>query len=124
MRIRSLLVLVLWGLVSACQARDSGHQISSPPEAAISFNSDWLDPSAIADHDFLKLPVSDRADGYRRHFDSTQEGNVTCYTMHIFGMNRESPDSDVTEPYRQWTCQPASKYGVKKVQELDRVPAR
>ena len=124
MQIHSLLVLVLCGMVSVCPARDSAPQSSSLPAGAISFNSDWLNPSAIANYDFIKLPASDRADGNHRRVNSLQDGEVTCYTMHIFEMKRESRDSDITEPYRQWTCQRASKYGVKKVEEPDKAPSR
>jgi hypothetical protein len=122
MRNSGLLVVLLCGLVSVCGASDPLRQ-SSSPAAANSFSSDWFAPSTIASHDFIKLPASDRADREDRGFGSERDGDVTCYTMHIFGMKRENPHSDVTLPDGQWTCRRASKYGVKKVEEPGQVPS-
>jgi len=122
MRISGLLVVLLG--VSVCTASDSAWQSSSAAATANPFSSDWFDPSAIARYDFVKLPASDGGDWVYHGFNSARGGDVTCYTMHIFGMKRESPDSDITLPDGQWTCQRASKYGVKIVEEPGKAPPR
>jgi hypothetical protein len=120
MRPSGFLFVLLCGLVSVCAASDSARQ-GSPVAPANAFNSDRFDSSLIASHDFIQVPASDRVD---RGFGSERDGDVTCYTMHIFEMKRESPRSDVTVPDGQWTCRRASKYGVKAVEELDEGPSR
>ena len=122
MRISGLLVVLLG--VSVCAASDSARQSASAAATTNPFSSDWFDPSAIARHDFIRLPASDRADRESCGLDSERDGDVTCYTMHIFGMKRESPDSDITLPDGQWTCQRASKYSVKIVEEPGKAPPR
>jgi hypothetical protein len=124
MRTSGLLVVLLCGLVSVCGASDSARQSSAPAAAANPFSPDWFDTSAVGRYDFVKLPATDRSDREYRRFDPARDGDVTCYTMHIFGMKRESPRSDVTEPDGQWTCQRASKYSVKKVEEPGKAPLR
>ena len=122
MRISGLLVVLLG--VSVCAASDSARQSASAAATTNPFSSDWFDPSAIARHDFIKLPSSDGGDWVYHGFNSAGGGDVTCYTMHIFGMKRESPDSDITLPDGQWTCQRASKYSVKIVEEPGKAPPR
>ena len=123
MRLFGLLFLLLCGLVSVCAASDSVRQSSSPQAPVNSFSSDWFDPSAIAHHDFIKLPASDGADRNYRGFNSERDGDVTCYTIQNFLVKRE-PHSDVTEPYGYSTCLPASKYSVKIVEEPGKAPPR
>ena len=110
-----LFVVLLCGLVSVCGASDSARQGLSTTASVNSLSSDRVDSSAIAFHDFIQVPASDRAD---RGFGSERDANVTCYTMHIFEMKRVGSRSDVTVPDGQWTCRRASKYGVKAVEEL------
>jgi len=124
MRFFGLLVVLLGVLVPICAATDSVQQSSSAAATANPFSSDWLDPSAIGRYDFIKLPASDGADWVYHGFNSARGGDVTCYTMHIFGMKRESPDSDITLPDGQWTCQRASKYSVKIVEEPGKARSR
>jgi hypothetical protein len=121
MRTSGLLVVLLCGLASLCGASELRRQSSSPIAVANAFGSGWFDPSAIAGY---KLPASDRANGDDRSFDSERDGDVTCYTMHIFEMKREGAHSDVTVPDGQWTCRRASKYSVKKIEDLDGGPSR
>lgn len=124
MRTFSLLIVLLGGLVLVCSASDSARQSAAQPAAARSLSADWFNPSAIAQDDIIRPPASDRADREYRGFDAERDGDVTCYTMHIFGMKRESPHSDVTVPDGQWTCRRASKYSVRKVEEPDQTPSR
>jgi hypothetical protein len=124
MRISGLLLILLCGLVPVCGARDAARQSSSPQSAANSFNSDLISPSAIAHQDFVQVPASDRADRDHRRSESARDGDVTCYTIESYLVKRESPHSDVTEPAGHSTCLPASKYGVKKVEEPGRAPSR
>jgi hypothetical protein len=123
MRTSSFLVILLCALVPVCGASDSARQSASPQAAVNSFNSDWFDPAAIAQHDFIKLPASDRGDREYRGFNSERDGDVTCYTIQNFLVKRE-PHSDVTVPSGYSTCLPASKYSVKKVEEPGQAPSR
>jgi len=130
MRTFGLLIVLLCGLVLVCGASDSARQSASLAAAVNPYSADWFNPSAIGRYDFVKLPPSDQSDWvYRgvnpyRGFNPERDGDTTCYTMHIFGMKRESPHSDVTVPDGQWTCRRASKYSVKKVEELNQTPSR
>jgi hypothetical protein len=123
MRTFGLLIVLLCGLVVVCGASDSSRQSASQP-AASSLTADWFNPSATVSHDFIRLPASDRADREYGGPDPERDGDVTCYTMHIFEMKREGPHSDVTVPDGQWTCQRASKYSVKKVEGMGQSPSR
>jgi hypothetical protein len=122
MRILGLLVL-LFALVSACGARDSGQSPSS--QAAVnSSNSDLLSPSEIAGQDFVQVWPSDRADQHDAPSDSARDRDITCFTMHTFLVKREGPHSDVTEPVGQSTCLAGSRYNVRKVEEPGKAPSR
>ena len=120
MRISGLLIVLLGGLVSVCGASDPLRQSSSPQTAANSFNSDLLSTSGILHPEFSGLAASDRGAG---DYHSAQNGDLTCYTIERFLMKRESPHSDVTELAGHSTCQRASKYSVKTVQEPDKTPS-
>jgi len=124
MRTSGLLILLLCGLVSVCLASDSAWQNASPAAELNPYSADWFNPSAIGRYDFVKLPANDDGESVYRGFNQKRDADVTCYTMHIFGMKRESPRSDVTLPDGQWTCQRASKYSVKTVEELGTVSPR
>jgi hypothetical protein len=121
MRISGLLVVLFCGLVSVCGASDAARQSSSSQTAASSFNSDVFNASGIVRPDFAGLAASDRAD--RRRFDPARDGDVTCYTIDSYLVKRQSRDSDVTEPVGHSTCQRASKYSVKKVEESGKDPS-
>jgi hypothetical protein len=123
MRSSCLLVILLWGLVSVCEASDSARQLSSASGTANS-SADRFNPSAIAVYDSISLPATDRPDREYRGFDSARDGDVFCLKMHIFQMKRESPRSDVVEPDGQSTCQRASKYSVKMAEEPAKAPSR
>ena len=120
MRISCLLVLLLWGLVSVCEANDSARLSSATPNSG----ADRFNPSAIAGNDLISLPATDRPDRNYRGFDSARAGDVFCLKMHVFEMKRESPHSDVVEPDGQSTCQAASRYSMKMVEEPARGPSR
>ncbi len=122
MRISCLLVILLWGLVSVCEASDSVRQLSST-SATASSRSDGFNPSAVAANDLISLPAMDRPDQQYRGFDSARSGDVFCWKMHVFEMKRENPHSDVVEPDGQSTCQAASKYGMKVVGEPAKAPS-
>src|SRR5277367_4969734 len=107
MRIVSLLVVLLCGLVSVCGASDPLRQSSSSPAAATSNSVLFNDGAGIVRPDFSGLAVSDRADR-----DSARDGDLTCYTIASYRVKRQSRDSEVTEPVGYSTCQRASKYGV------------
>ena len=111
MRNFCLLVVLLFGLVMICAASDSAR----PPQSAVNYSADWLNASGIVRPDFSA--TGDRSDQDRSRFDSPREGELTCYTIHSYLVKRQSPDSDVTEPVGHSTCQRASRYGVKKVEE-------
>jgi hypothetical protein len=121
MRISGLLVVLVCGLVPVCGASDAARQASSSQAAASSCNSDVFNASGIVRPDFAGLAVSDRAD--RRRFDPARDGDVTCYTIDSYLVKRQSRDSDVTEPAGYSTCQRASKYCVKKVEESGKDPS-
>jgi hypothetical protein len=124
MRIFTLLMVLLCGLGLVCRASAGEQQRTSSAAAATGFyNPDTLDTSAVAHHDFFNLPASDRTDRDDQRLDSDRDGDVTCYTMHVLGVKRDSPHSDVTEPSGEWTCRRASKYGVKMVQEPGAAPS-
>jgi hypothetical protein len=116
MRIPSILVVLLWGLVSVGGASDSARQGSSRP-AENSFSSDQVNSSAVTDHDFLRLPASDGVDRDHRRVDSERDGDVTCYTIESYLVKRQNRDSDVVQPAGHSTCQRASRYGVRKVEQ-------
>ena len=116
-----LCVVLLCGLVAVGGASDSARQSLSTTASVNSFSSDQVESSAIAFHDSIQVPASDRVD---RGFGSERDGDLTCYTIHIYGMKRASRRSDVTVPDGQWTCRRASKYGVKAVEELGDGPSR
>jgi hypothetical protein len=124
MRISSLLMVVLCGLVSVCAAGDAAGQSSSSQAAVNSFNADWLSPSAIARYDFVRVPADERLGRYSSRSDSARDGDKICYTIQSFVVKRESSHSDATAPVGYSTCVPASKYGVKVVGEQDKTPAR
>jgi hypothetical protein len=111
MRIFSLLVVLLCGLVSVCGASDPLRQSSSSPTAATSNSVLFNDGAGIVRPDFSGLAVSDRAGR-----DSARDGDLTCYTIASYRVKRQR-DSEVTEPVGYSTCQRASKYGVKKADE-------
>jgi hypothetical protein len=97
---------------------DQPRQSSSPQAAVASFNSDLFDDaSGIVRPDFSGLAASDREDRDRRRFDPARDAHLTCYTMQSYLVKRQSPDSDVVAPAGHSTCQRASRYGVKKVDE-------
>jgi hypothetical protein len=123
MRIFSLLMVLLCGPALLCRASAGEPQSSSSDAAVSSQNSDWFDTSAVAHHDFLKPSASDRTDQDYQRLDAERDGDANCYTMHVLGMKRDSPHSDVTEPSGDWTCQRASKYGVKMVEAPDKAPS-
>ncbi len=122
MRILGLLVL-LFALVSACGARDTGQSPSSQP-AVNSSNSDLLSPSAIARQDLVQVWPSDRADRDSSLPSSARDRDIICFTMHTFLVKRESPHSDVTEPVGESTCLSGPKYNVRKVEEPAKAPSR
>jgi len=124
MRTFNLLMVLLCGMVSVCAADDAVRQNSFSQPTVNSFTSDLISPSAMARQDFVHVPAGDGADQYYSRSDSARDGDVTCYTMHILGMKRESPYSDVVEPSGDWTCERASKYSVKAVEERVKVPSR
>ena len=123
MRISCLLVILLWNLVSLCEASDSARQLSSASGSASS-SADQFNPSAFAGYDSISLPATDRPDRQYRGFDSASGGDVFCLKMHIFEMKRESSHSDVVEPDGQSTCQAASKYSMKMAEEPAKAPSR
>jgi hypothetical protein len=122
MRILGLLVL-LFALVSVCEARDSG-QSSSPQTAVNSFNSDLLNASGIVRPDLLSPASSDRADRDPSRSDSARDGDLTCFTMHTFLVKRASPHSDATELVGESTCLSGPRYSVRKVEEPGKAPSR
>ena len=124
MRISGLLVVLLCGLVSVCVARDPSRQSSSSQAAANPLSSERFNSSAIAQHDFFDLPGSDRTDRDQQRLNWSEDGDVVCYTIENFLVKRESPHSDVTEPYGYSTCLPASKYSVRMVEEPGKAPSR
>jgi hypothetical protein len=124
MRNFSPLVVLLCGLVSVCGAGDSAGQSSSVAAGVNSFRSDWLDASGIVRPDFSGMAASDRSDRDHRGFGPERDGELTCYTIHSYLVKRQSRDSDVTEPVGHSTCQRASKYGVKTVEEPRTAPSR
>jgi hypothetical protein len=124
MRISCLLVILLWGLVSVCEARDSAPQISSSQAAVSSSNSDRLSPSAIQRYGFVHGTADDAADLRYPRSDSTRDGDVTCFTMHTFLVKRESPRSEATEPAGEATCLSGPRYSVRKVEESGKAPSR
>ena len=119
-----LLVILLWSLASVCGANDSARQGSSPSTFASPLSADWFNPSTIGRYDFVKLPEPDREDWVYRGFNRERDRDVFCWKMHIFEVKRESPHSDATVPHAQWTCQRASKYNMKVVEEPARPPSR
>ncbi|HWY54621.1 MAG TPA: hypothetical protein VNZ03_09165 [Terriglobales bacterium] len=119
MRNFGLLLILLCGLVSVCGASDSVRQSASPAAATNPFSSDWDDASGIVRPAFST--ANDRSDP-DRHFD--RDGELTCYTIHTYLVKRQSGDSDVIEPVGHSTCQRASRYGVKKVEEPRSAPSR
>jgi len=123
MRIVSLLMVLLCGLVSVCTAGDAEPQSSSSQSAVSSFNSELISPSAIARQDLVQAPEVDRADRYDSHPDLARDGDVTCFTMHAFLVKRESPHSDVTEPTGEATCLSGPRYSVRKVDEWGKAPS-
>jgi hypothetical protein len=124
MRRSSLLVVLLWGLVSICGASDETRQSSFPSAAATSPSSDWFNASGIVRPDFSGTAASDRSDQDGRRVDPPRDGDLTCYTIQSYLVKRQSRDSDVIEPVGHSTCQRASRYGVKKVEELGTAPSR
>jgi hypothetical protein len=120
MRISSLLVVLLCGLVSVCGASDPVRQSSSSssPTAATSNSVLFNDGAGIVRPDFSGLAVIDRADRDDRSLAAARDEDLTCYTIESYRVKRQSRDSDVTEPIGYSTCQRASKYGVKKADEL------
>jgi hypothetical protein len=124
MRISGLLVILLCGLVSVGGASDAVRQSSSAKATASSFNPDGSSTPGIVRPDFSGPAGSDRADRDHRRFDPAGDGDVTCYTIESYLVKRESPHSDVTEPAGHSTCLPASKYGVRKVEEPGGTPPR
>jgi hypothetical protein len=113
MRILGLLVL----LCGVCAAGDSVRQGSSPQAAVNFFNSDASISGIVRPSN---LASGDRADRDR----SRTDGDVTCYTIQSYLVKRESPHSDAITPAGYSTCVPASKYGVKMVEESGKAPAR
>ncbi|HEV8047795.1 MAG TPA: hypothetical protein VGP35_08690 [Terriglobales bacterium] len=122
MRISCLLVILLWAMVSVCEASDSARPSSA--SATANSSADRFNPSTIAGNDLISLPSTDRPDREYRGFDPARSGDVFCLKMHIFEMKRESPRSDVFEPDGQSTCQAASKYSMKVVGEPAKAPSR
>jgi hypothetical protein len=122
MRRSGLLVVLLWGLVSVCGASDAARQSSFP--SATSPSSDWLNASGIVRPDFSGMAASDRSDQDGRRVDPARDGDLTCYTIQSYLVKRQSRDSDVIEPVGHSTCQRASRYGVKKVEEAGTAPSR
>ena len=120
MRISCLLVILLWVLVSVCEASGSARQLSSASETR-NPSADRFDPSAVAGNDLISLPTTDWE---HRGFDSNRGGDVFCLKLHIFEMKRESPRTDVVEPDGQSTCQAASKYNMRAVEEPAKAPSR
>jgi hypothetical protein len=119
MRIVSLLMVLLCGLVSVCTAGDAEPQSSSSQSAVSSFNSELISPSAIARQDLVQAP----ADRHYSRSDAARDGDVTCFTMHAFLVKRESPHSDVTEPTGEATCLSGPRYSVRKVEESGKAPS-
>jgi hypothetical protein len=120
MRVSGLISVLLCGLVSVCSAGDRLRQSSSSPAAATFPSLDRSNSSSgIVRPDFSGLAASDREDGDRRRFDPARDGDLTCYTIESYRVKRQSPNSDVTELAGHSTCQPASKYGVKKAEDSD-----
>jgi hypothetical protein len=119
MRIFGLLVL-LCALVAVGGAAERPRQSASPQVAAASFNSDFDGAFGIVRPDSSGLAADD---GDRRRFDEARDGELTCYTIESYRVKRQSPDSDVVEPAGHSTCQRASRYGVKTVQEPGKVPS-
>jgi len=124
MRYSGLLVVLLCGLGAVCGASDSPRQSASSQVAANSFNRDWLDAAGIVRPDFSGMGPSDRSDQDHRRIDPARDGDLTCYTIQSYLVKRQSRDSDVTEAVGHSTCQRASKYNVKKVENPDAAPSR
>jgi hypothetical protein len=122
MRISGLLLVLLCGLASVCGANDSMRQSSSSQTAVNSFSSGLFSNSGIVRPDLLA--ASDRADRDFARSDAERDGNVTCYTIENFQVKRESSHSDVVEPAGYSTCLSASKYSVKKAEELGKARSR
>jgi hypothetical protein len=124
MRRSGLLVVLLWGLVSVCGASDAARQSSFPSAAATSPSSDWFNASGIVRPDFSGMAASDRSDQDGRPVDPAPDGDLTCYTIQSYLVKRQSRDSDVIEPVGHSTCQRASRYNVRKVEEPGTAPSR
>jgi hypothetical protein len=118
----SLLFVLLCALVAVCGASDSARQSASAPVTANAYSADWLDASGIVRPDFSA--TGDRSDRDHRGIVPERDGELTCYTIHSYLVKRQSRDSDVTEPVGHSTCQRASKYGVKTVEEPGTAPSR
>ena len=116
MRIFSLLVALLCGLVSVCVGLDPSQQNSSPRTAVHPSSSELLTTAGIIRPDF-DAASSDRSDrdGFRP--DPARDEDLTCYTIDSYRVKRQSRDSDVTEPVGHSTCQRASKFSVKSAEE-------
>jgi len=125
MRILYLLVVSLFGIVSVCTAGDQPKQIPSHAfDSAQPSDSDLFDSSfGILRTDIAQIVEDGQRDPNHRYFHE-HDSEVTCYKMRSYLVARESPDSDVVGPAGYSTCQPASKYGVKRADKPANAPAR
>lgn len=126
MRIPYLLAVLLFGIVSVCTAGDQPKQIPSQMAvAAQPSDSDLFDSSLGIFHtDMAQIVEDGRRDPNHRYSHRERDSEVTCYKMRSYLVARESPDSDVVGPAGYSTCQPASKYGVKRADKPANAPAR
>ena len=95
------------------------------PEPPASSHSTMNPADRFADERVFQMSPDCRS-GISKRLDSNQivvlrslgnlglpEGDV-CYTMRTYVVARDEKDSDSTHPVSSSTCQPASRYGVKK----------
>jgi hypothetical protein len=110
MRLPSLLIVLLFCLVSLGAAQSASLQPPTYSELAMASSLPMSDSSpATLDDPFSGLRQFGRFFGA----EVVDEDGPTCYTMRTYTVRRVNPDSDETRLFRYSTCPKAWKFGLR-----------
>ena len=117
MRIPSILLALLFGLISLDAAPVTDNSKPTPNPAAASVESRLLNGAAEPMPIGKSHPASERQHNFNlRNLGSTlgeDDRDNVCYTMRSYIVSRENRESDSTKLVGYSTCQPSSKYELR-----------
>jgi len=107
-RLLILSVLILtW--VASVGAQSPEKNAASPPADALNLPRTTLVAPGTGEDTFTARTAS----RLLQHALALEQNNVTCYSIRLYRVKRDDPQSDTTRAAGYSTCQPAARFQVK-----------